>query len=260
MAALPNITLLGAGNVGTHLARALHQAGYTIRQIYSRRPQSLAPLSHFCQIGTSTRLEELLPDSDLYLIAVADDAIASVAAQLRVASTAIVAHTSGSVPATALIPHLRRGIFYPLQTFSAQKAIEWAHIPIIIQANDTAAEQLLRQTATTLSSKVYELTDEQRQLVHLGAVVVNNFTNYLISLAYDWLQQHQLPFDLLQPLILETAQKVQTQNPHHAQTGPARRGDHATIERHLSLLQHNPDLRDLYSQLSHLIMQQNKVL
>jgi predicted short-subunit dehydrogenase-like oxidoreductase (DUF2520 family) len=248
------ITLLGAGNVGTHLAIALHKAGFVLHQIYSRNAQLLPPLSHLCQAGTCSNLSALLPNSDIYLIAISDNAIASFAQQLHLPPTAIVAHTSGSMPMSALAGIAKHGIFYPLQTFSPNKSVNWATIPLLIQGSDPDTTQTLSQIAAQLSPHIYCLTDEQRTVIHLAAVLVNNFSNHLMTIAHDILQQHQLPFDILKPLILETAQKVQTQLPQQVQTGPAKRGDTQTINKHLQLLQTMPnDIQQLYRDMTQLI-------
>lgn len=249
-----SITIIGAGNVGAHLATALYAAGYVIRQLYSRHAERLTALQHLCQAGTTTDIHDLLPDSTLYIIAVSDDAIVEVAAQLHLYPSAIVVHTSGTVPVSVLHGFQRHGIFYPLQTFTQDKKVVWANIPLIIQGSDMEVDNLLRQIAACLSPHIYRLNDEQRQIVHLAAVFVNNFSNYLMTTAQQLLQRHQLPFELLQPLILETAQKVQTQAPDTAQTGPAKRGDRTTIAKHIALLQHDPPTQALYQLLSELIM------
>lgn len=240
------ITIIGAGNVGYNLATALLQANHQIVQVYSRSPDTLLPLANqLPPLAFITNLQHLAP-ADVYIIAVKDDSIETVANQIVVPQNSIVAHTSGTVSSTVLNKHPNYGIFYPLQTMRQNQTVNWQQVPFCIYANHTQAQQILFDLANTLSNKVYLLNDQQRQVVHLTAVIVNNFANHLFAIAHQILEHHQLPFDLLKPLILETAQKVQTQLPTDVQTGPAARNDTQTIERHLQLLQTEPAI---YTQL-----------
>lgn len=254
-----NISIIGAGNVAFHIARALQNAPkYWLHQIYSRRPIATDDeLARFAQKGVVNDLAQLQADSDIYLIAISDDAIADVSAQLNgvLHPNAVVAHTSGSVPLNVLSAHPQRGIWYPLQTFSRHRPLNFADIPLVVHANTPKALQMLSELALALSPKLHLLNDEQRQLVHVAAVFANNFSNHLFAIADDFLQQHQLPFDLLKPLITETARKVQDIAPQKAQTGPAKRGDKQTIERHLFLLKNMPTYQNLYQILSDTIQQ-----
>lgn len=255
-----NITFIGAGNVASHLSKALHDTGHNIRQIYSRNPDRIKHIAPELQAQFTTSFAAILPDSDIYIIAVSDDAIGSIAAQLSVKDTAIVAHTAGTVSIKTLHKFVRHGIFYPLQTFSIDNPIHWATLPFIVQGNDNATEQILYQIADNLSDHIYCLDDEQRKIIHIGAVFVNNFTNYLMTIASDILAQHQLPFDILKPLIQQTAQKVQTQTPQSAQTGPAKRKDLKTIEKQIELLKNMPiEVQNLYKEITQLIMDRHKI-
>ena len=240
------ITIIGAGNVGYNLATALLQANHQIVQVYSRSPDTLMPLAkQLPQISLLTNLQHLAP-ADVYIIAVKDDSIEAVANQITIPPNSLVAHTSGTVSSMVLHKHPNYGIFYPLQTMRQNQTVNWQQVPFCIYANNAKTQQVLFDLASTLSSKVYLLNDEQRQVLHLTAVMVNNFANHLFAIAHQILEHHQLPFDLLKPLILETAQKVQTQAPADVQTGPAARNDTHTIERHLQLLQTEPTI---YTQL-----------
>jgi predicted short-subunit dehydrogenase-like oxidoreductase (DUF2520 family) len=236
-----NIVIIGAGNVGYHLAIALQAKGYNLVQVYSRSQATLAPLiAALPNIATTTQLSQLAT-ADVYLIAVKDDSIETVANQIIVPPNSIVAHTSGTVLVDVLQKHTHYGIFYPLQTMRQSQTVDWQQVPFCIHANTPQTQHILFVIAQTLSPKVYILNDHQRQMLHLTAVMVNNFANHLFVMAHQILSNNQLPFDLLKPLILETAQKVQTQNPNSVQTGPAIRHDTQTIERHLQLLQTYPD-------------------
>lgn len=248
----PSVSMVGAGNVGSQLALALLAAGVTVVQLYSRTTTTLAALPPPLQmLPHTTDLGSLLP-ADIYILAVKDDQIAHVATQLlhRPPHSAIV-HTSGTVPSVVLAGGGGLyGIFYPLQSMRSGQAVAWQQIPLCVWGSSSGLHNSLLDLAHALSSMVYVLDDEQRAILHLAAVMVNNFTNHLFDLAYQLLQRHQLSFDILLPLIAQTAQKVQQQPPAAVQTGPAARNDQQTIARHLQLLQSEPAI---YQQLYHLL-------
>lgn len=252
---MATITILGAGNVGQHLAKALHAAGHHIVQIYNRTPARLQALMPLLPQTTqfTTQLTQLLPHTGLYLIAVADDAIAAVS-QAMPAIPGVVAHTSGTTPMSALAKHPRRGIFYPLQTFTATHTVHFEHVPFCIDALLPADAVLLQNIARTLSQSVYAITDEQRRILHVAAVFANNFTNHLLAIADDICQTNGVPFEILKPLIAETLKKTEQQPPRNVQTGPAKRADVHTITQHLQLLEQYPAYRQLYRLLSDSIL------
>lgn len=252
-----SIVLIGAGNVGFHLGKQLKACGLNVVQIFSRQAEKAKRLSAAIQATFTTDLEQVIPDATLYILAVNDNSITEVASKLNI-HKGLVVHTSGGTPSTILQPYFQRfGIFYPLQTFSIAKAVDFEQVPICVYANDSADEDFLFQLGQQISSKVYRINDEQRAILHVTAVFVNNFTNYLFQIGYDILQQEHLPFDLLRPLIQETAAKVQTHFPAEIQTGPAIRGDQTTIERHLEYLKKFPAYKELYQILTNNI--QHKV-
>ena len=261
------ISLIGAGNVGYHLAHALQNAGHDILQIFSRNPERFTTFDtqhNFKHTQFVTNLHQLQSSSNqpiLYLIAVHDKAIQSVANQLttnHLGQQAILAHSSGATPMDSLSAHPNHGIFYPLQTFTRNKKADWTSIPFCIHGNSQAVTQTLANVAKTINKNVYFINDQERQFLHLAAVFVNNFTNHLLAVAEDILQDKQLPLDLLQPLIRETFTKIQQQSPQTSQTGPARRKDTQTIQNHLLLLEKYPDYEKLYKVLTKSI--QNKYL
>ena len=249
MSSLPRIVILGAGNVGTRISQRMCAQGGPPLQIYSR---SLRQNEN--GIPVVPHLEEVLPNAEIYLIAVSDDAIASVAKDLSeyIPSDAFVVHTSGSTPSTVLAPFFSRyGVFYPLQTFSAVRIPDFEDIPICIFAPIQEDLDFLKKVAHWVSKSVHVLDDKQRAQVHLAAVFVNNFVNHLYHVGYQLLKDAELPFELLIPLIKETAAKVQPEaDPAWLQTGPAKRGDEKTILRHLDALHKYPELKDLYERLT----------
>lgn len=246
----PKIVLIGAGNVGYHLGKRLHEKGLYIQQVFSRSKEKAQKLASEVNAQAITNLSNITSDADLYILAVHDSAIAKVAAQLSRLNKLIV-HTSGATPSTVLQPHFQRfGIFYPLQTFSISKEVDFEQIPICVHANQEADLQTLENLARQISPKVYRIDDEQRAILHMAAVFVNNFTNYLFQIGYDILEKENLPFDLLRPLIRETAAKVQEHVPAEMQTGPAIRGDQATIDKHLQYLDRFPEYKHLYELLT----------
>lgn len=245
-----SIVLIGAGNIGYHLGKRLKDSNLNIIQIFSRQPEKAKRLSEALQVPFVTDLKQLVTGADLYILAVNDGAIMEVASQLSI-DNGLVVHTSGATPSTVLQPYFQRfGIFYPLQTFSISKAVDFEQVPICVHANNTLDEDFLFKIGHQISSKVYHIDDEQRSILHVAAVFVNNFTNYLFQIGYDILEKENLPFDLLRPLIRETAEKVQEHSPSEMQTGPAIRKDEATIERHLQYLERFPAYQELYQILT----------
>lgn len=247
------IVLIGAGNVGYHLGKALHRAGEEIVQVYSRQVQKARALANLTESEYTTDLKQIRRDGDLYLLAVKDDAIRTVAVQLsgQVGHNLIV-HTSGSVPGATFrdCGFSRYGIFYPLQTFTIGKEPDFSKIPFIVQANRPDDLEQLKQLAAGLGADSYCLTDEQKAILHVAAVFTNNFTNYLYQVARTILEREKIPFSLLLPLAEETVDKLKMGSPAEMQTGPARRGDQETIRRHLALLDQDPLFREIYRQLS----------
>ena len=228
------VTILGGGNLAYHLAQVLSKSShYSPVQLYNRSPLS----SHFSTINTQkiAHLEDLLP-VDIYLLCVKDEAIAELSTRLPFEGQLVV-HTSGSMPLNTLSERQRRGVFYPLQSFSKEQAVAFEQVPFCLEAEYPEDYPLLIELAKEFSPKYYSLDSQQRQYLHLGAVMLNNFTNHLWFLSEQLCKREGIPFDLLRPLLEETYLKAQELPFFEAQTGPAKRGDRAVIEKHLSLLQ-----------------------
>jgi len=240
------ITLIGSGNVAQHLIKAFTKSELTeIVQVYARKKQTLASLVDFDKIVSDF---EDLKEADIYIIAVSDKAISEVAKQLPFQNRVVV-HTSGAASLDVLDAKNRKGVFYPLQTFSKNKEIDFSTIPMCLEAENTFDFRLLESAAKSISNAVYPINSDQRKALHVAAVFVNNFTNHLYQIGQEICGEHQVPFDVLKPLIQETSEKIKTLNPVDAQTGPAKRHDITTIKAHLEYLT-NENQKNIYKILT----------
>ena len=245
-----SIVILGTGNVAKHLFDAFTaQNGVEIIQVYGRSQNALSYFKN--QINTTSDLSNI-KEADIYLIAISDDAISEVS-EFLVGKKGLMAHTSGSIPINALPNKHRRGVFYPLQTFSAIRKVNFKEIPICIEAENKEDNELLNELASVISDKVIQIDTDQRKALHLAAVFANNFTNHMYHAAQEICIQNDVSFGLLFPLIKETAAKIQDLSPLDAQTGPARRNDTGTLEKHLSQLK-NKKHKKIYTLLSESIL------
>lgn len=245
-----NVVFLGFGNVNSHLFKALYEIKeVTVKQVFNRNYIKI--ISPFENISFTDDISEI-EEADVYIIGIPDDAISAFSQNLNLQNKLVV-HTSGGVSMATLSNKNRRGIFYPLQTFSKERSVDFKNIPICIEAENSKDLELLRKLGEIISEKVVEISSEKRAKLHLAAVFVNNFTNYLYEIGSEILKEEDLPFDLLKPLISETASKIETLSPENAQTGPAKRNDLKTIEKHLHLLGESP-----YSELYKLFTYQLK--
>ncbi len=241
-----SIVILGTGNVAKHLFDAfLVQKSVKITQVYGRNPESL---SYFEGNTKVTSDISQIKDADVLLIAISDDAIVEISKRLQ-DKKGLIVHTSGSVPLDALPKDSRCGVFYPLQTFSKERAVNFKEIPLCIEALTEEDHELLKQLAKSISDNVHRIDSNQRKSLHLAAVFANNFTNHMYHAAQEICEQNKVRFELLSPLIKETAAKALAISPYEAQTGPARRNNRGTIGKQLNQL-HNEKLKTIYSLLS----------
>lgn len=254
-----NIVLIGSGNVATHLGKAFYNAGNKIIQVYSRNIKNAKYLSNNINSIPISNLKDIILDADLYIICITDDAIIEVLPYLKNLK-GLVVHTSGSVDIEIFNNYIENfGVLYPLQTFSKQSKPDFNSIPFCIEANNNNNLNKIREFASCIAHNINVINSKQRMYLHLAAVFVNNFTNSIYVVASEILENKGIEFDLLKPLILETAIKVQNINPIEAQTGPAKRNDFKIIEKHLHLLENNKLLENLYKDFTELIhIQQNK--
>jgi predicted short-subunit dehydrogenase-like oxidoreductase (DUF2520 family) len=239
-----SVVLLGAGNVASHLYKAFQKSDKVIvKQWYNRHLESIQTFKN--EVDITNDLSKLNV-ADVYVLAVSDDAIEKLAAELPFEDRLVV-HTSGSVGVYDLDKKHRRGVFYPLQTFSKDAQVDFKTVPICIEVIHKSDLKLLKSLATALGSKSHKVNSDQRRGLHLAAVFVNNFTNQLYRVAHEITESEGAEFDILKPLILETAKKVQNLSPYMAQTGPAKRNDKRTIKKHLRQLksEHHKDIYEL---------------
>ena len=250
------ITIIGSGNVAQHLIDAFAKSNAVeIIQVFSRTQKQFLPLLDSNKI---TNDWNALAEADLYIIAVSDDAIPAVSSQLPFENRLVV-HTSGSAPLTSLDNKNRKGVFYPLQTFTKGKAVDFKTIPFCLETQLDNDYALLEKVARSISDSVFKIDSHQRKALHVAAVFVNNFTNYLYQLGNEICQENHVSFDILKPLILETAKKILTLSPEDAQTGPAKRSDISTIAAHESFLT-NENQSTIYKILTQSIQNHGKKL
>lgn len=245
-----HITIIGSGNVATHMAAAFKNAGHRIVQVYSPDMQHAAMLAYHVGAEAINTLDDINPDTGIFVIAVKDDAIADMVKVLAKHQKLIV-HTSGSTGLDVLLNYTdKAGVIYPLQTFSKTREVDFYTVPLCIEAANDSIQADIKELAATISNNIYSINSAGRKILHLAAVFACNFPNYLYSAAQQLLAVHEMDFNLLRPLILETAQKVQEHLPADVQTGPAVRNDRQTMDTHLQMLNEQPQLQELYALLS----------
>ena len=255
---IQTITLIGAGNLGTQLGKALVEAGVKILQVYSRTEQSAKELASQLNTNFTTNTDEINLTSDLVLIAVKDNAITNILSQLDCSNT-FIAHTAGSIPMDLLSNFSNEyGVFYPLQTFSKSRDVIFDEIPLCLEASSPELLEDLKELARSITGNIHEIDSIQRESLHVSAVFVNNFVNHLYYIGDQLLDVKGVSFDLLKPLIKETAAKIEELSPFDAQTGPAKRFDETIINKHIKLLDKQPELREIYSFVSESIFQAHK--
>jgi len=252
----PHIVIVGAGNLAHHLLPALRKAGYRLTLFNHHATAKAKALAKKNQAAFSSDYEALPKEAMAYMICVKDEAIAEVAASLKAQKVkGLVLHTSGSTDLAVLKGSSAwQGVFYPLQTFSPGDALSWSDIPVLIEANTPKALSILKNLASSVSRKVVRCNSKDRLRMHLAAVLVNNFTNALYTVADEFLSRElsSRHFDLLKPLMQQTLRKLDRLRPADAQTGPARRNDTGTMKRHLELLK-TKEQKALYTMMSRLI-------
>jgi predicted short-subunit dehydrogenase-like oxidoreductase (DUF2520 family) len=248
-----SVSFIGAGNLAWHLAPALDNAGYVVKEVYSRDARNAEALvEKLYEAEVKTDLDFSNSSSSVFVITVPDDAIGEIAQEIALPGDAILVHTSGSqgvsILAYAATPNL--GVFYPLQTFTMNRKVEFNSIPIFIESETTAGEKVLMAMAKSVSKNVHKITPEERQALHVAAVFASNFTNHMLYLAQEIMKENSLSFEWLKPLITEMITKSLSIGPENAQTGPARRGDLETLDRHMDFLKDDEAVSELYKIIS----------
>lgn len=254
------IVMVGAGRLATQLARALAEAGHDIVDVYSRTIDSARQLATVVGSSATDSIERLPLEADAFIIAVKDDALTSLLPQLAEGRRQqSFFHTAGSIPMSVFdgqVDHY--GVIYPAQTFSKERKVSLARVPLFIEGSDAGTLQLAQLIASSVSEDVRELSSEQRRYLHLAAVFACNFTNHCYAMSAEILERHGIPFDAMLPLIDETAAKVHELHPRDAQTGPAIRYDERVIKAQQQLLADSPELQAIYTAMSQSIHEKSK--
>lgn len=266
------IVLIGAGNLATHLGKALHAAGHDMVQVFSRTMQSAETLASLLDAEPLTDIAQVRDDADVYIFSVKDSALVQLVAQLcrheadglgedgavnalRKAKKGeherVFLHTAGSMPMSVFKGMAQHyGVLYPMQTFSKQREVDFNIIPCFVEANDEFAQKQIEGLAREISGRVYQLSSEDRKYLHLSAVFACNFANHCYAISQELLEEHGIPFDVMLPLINETAAKVHEMKPKDAQTGPAVRYDENVIGKQSKLLENHPHFKKVYDSMS----------
>lgn len=266
------IVLIGAGNLATHLGKALHAAGHDMVQVFSRTMQSAETLASLLDAEPLTDIAQVRDDADVYIFSVKDSALVQLVAQLcrheadglgedgavkalRKAKKGeherVFLHTAGSMPMSVFEGMAQHyGVLYPMQTFSKQREVDFSIIPCFVEANDEFAQKQIEGLAREISGRVYQLSSEDRKYLHLSAVFACNFANHCYAISQELLEEHGIPFDVMLPLINETAAKVHEMKPKDAQTGPAVRYDENVIGKQSKLLENHPHFKKVYDSMS----------
>lgn len=247
------VAFVGSGNLAWHLAPALDNAGYPVREVYSKNPKHAAALvGRLYEAHINLSLDFSSSTSKIFILSVSDDALEEVAQKIILPDDAIVVHTSGSRPLSILDDSgsQNMGVFYPLQTFSKAKKVDFKVTPIFVESETPEVEKLLMKMGKSISATVKRINSEERKALHVSAVFASNFTNHMLTIAKALAGQNDLDFNWLKPLIVETLNKSLEIGPERAQTGPAVRGDYDLLERHMEFLSENPEWAEIYKVIS----------
>ena len=266
------IVLIGAGNLATHLGKALHAAGHDMLQVFSRTMQSAETLASLLDAEPLTDIAQVRDGADVYIVSVKDSALVQLVAQLcrheadglgedgavnalckakKGEHERVFLHTAGSMPMSVFKGMAQHyGVLYPMQTFSKQREVDFSIIPCFVEANDEFAQKQIEGLAREISGRVYQLSSEDRKYLHLSAVFACNFANHCYAISQELLEEHGIPFDVMLPLINETAAKVHEMKPKDAQTGPAVRYDENVIDKQSKLLENHPHFKKVYDSMS----------
>lgn len=244
--------MIGSGNLATNLGKVLHNAGHDIIQVYSCTWNHAQQLATLVGGAATDDLDKIVDNGDVYIFSLKDSVLGDVIPRVvKGRADRLMLHTAGSMPLNCFEGMaLHYGVLYPMQTFSKQREVDFHTIPCFIEANDDYASRLLHDIAESISGKVYELSSDNRKYLHLSAVWACNFVNHCYEVSAEILKQHGIPFDVMLPLIDETAAKVHDLSPIEAQTGPAVRFDENVIRSQSVMMRESPLLKDLYERMS----------
>jgi predicted short-subunit dehydrogenase-like oxidoreductase (DUF2520 family) len=254
-----NVSFVGAGNLAWHLAPALDNTDFAVREVFSQHKKNAAALAdRLYQADVKKDLDFSESKSRIFIVAVSDDVIEEVVRAIELPPGAILVHTSGSQPLSMLgsAGTLNTGVLYPLQTFSKEKKVDFKEVPFFIESENLETEKVLMAMAKEISKKVYKSSSEKRRALHVAAVFASNFTNHMLTLSEQLLDEHGMDLELLKPLIVETINKSLSIGPEKAQTGPAARGDVEVLDKHYEFLKNNERLAEIYKVISQHILDQ----
>ena len=238
------VILLGAGKLGKQLYKSfVNNQTIDLIQWYNRSETNIISPEGIALTNSLDAIEK----ADLYILAVSDDVISSISKKLP--TDILLIHTAGSVSIDVIKSHKRRGVWYPIQSFNDQQEIDFSEVTFGIETNKLSDKQLIYDLTKSIEAKPIDINSEQREKLHLAAVIVNNFVNHLLTQASLFCGDNELSFDLLRPLIRETFNKIDEISPQKAQSGPAIRNDKNTLKRHLELIK-NPVLKKVYATLT----------
>lgn len=247
------VSFIGSGNLAWHLAPALDNAGFAVKEVYSRNPRHAEALvERLYQAEVKATLDFSTSSSNVFIISTSDDAIQDIVREIVLPENAVLVHTSGSQPLSVLSDAATGdlGVFYPLQTFSKDRKMDFSTVPVFVESGNVKTEKLLMNMAKAVSKNVVKITSYERQALHVAAVFAANFTNHMLLLAQEIMKDNSLSFDWLKPLIAEMITKSLSIGPENAQTGPARRGDFMTLDNHVAFLADSESLNELYKLIS----------
>ncbi len=245
-----NISFAGAGRVAFALCKRLSETGFKINHIASPSEERGRKLADGCKASWSPDLS--FPSStDIVIVAVPDHRLRAVLENILCGPETLVVHTAGSFGIDIFPGRIaHKGVFYPLQTFSAGRDVDFEGLPFLLESSDRQSSDILADLVASVGGRSYFVNTDQRILVHLAAVFICNFSNHMLTLGKQISGKAGVPFEIFYPLLQETASKVMELGPERSQTGPALRNDKNTIEKHLELLSFSPELQKMYNELS----------
>jgi predicted short-subunit dehydrogenase-like oxidoreductase (DUF2520 family) len=244
-----NVSFVGSGNLAWHLASALDNTDYPVKEVYSRNEKNAVALVQRLYHGQVKRtLDFSSSPSRIFIIAVSDDALQEVAQEIILPEDAMLLHTSGSRPLDVLqfAATSRIGVFYPLQTFTRHRKVDFTDVPFFVESEDQETEKIMLDMAKAISRKVFKISSGERKALHVAAVFASNFTNHMLTISRDILKARKLDFEWLKPLIAETVNNSLSLTPEQAQTGPARRGDLEILDNHIEFLRNDHAVSEIY--------------
>jgi predicted short-subunit dehydrogenase-like oxidoreductase (DUF2520 family) len=253
-----NISFAGAGRVAGVLCEELFHAGFTIDLIVSETEASCKSLSRLCKAAWS-KVPRFPDSTNVIVVAVPDHKLKIVLEGIHCHKDTLVVHTAGSIGLDIFPSHIQqKGIFYPLQTFSKNRKVDFRGLPFLLEASDIGSAEILKFLAEAIHGKIYLVNTQQRRMLHLAAVFVSNFTNHMLTTGREVALRTGFPFEILAPLINETISKALDSGPENSQTGPAVRHDFNTIEKHMELLSYSPELQGIYREMTKSIIEYYK--